>query len=90
MNTTSKTCQLLNPHNVIGQITVRIFFNLLCNIYKVPLYVIFVGGVKGVRYVMPEVMVNPILSDSFGFSDEKTSLFFLIIVLCNPIGTALL
>ncbi|CAI8017907.1 hypothetical protein GBAR_LOCUS10805 [Geodia barretti] len=59
-------------------------------LHKVPLYVIFVGGVKGVRYVMPEVLVNPILSDSFGFSDEKISLFFLLIILCNPIGTALL
>ena len=68
----------------------RRILNLLCNIYKVPLYVIFVGGVKGVRYVLPEVLVTPILSDSFGFSDEKTSLFLLIIVFGAPIGTTLL
>ena len=69
--------------------TERNFLNLLC-LYKVPLYVMFVGGVKGVRYVLPEVLVNPILSDSFGFSDEKTSLFLLIMVFSAPIGTTLL
>ena len=59
-------------------------------LHKVPLYVMFVGGVKGVRYVILEVLLNPILTDSFGFSDEQISLFFLLIILCNPIGTAFL
>ena len=59
-------------------------------LHKIPLYAIFVGGVKGMRYVMPEVLLNPILSDSFGFSEEKTSLYFLILSLAYPIGTLLL
>ena len=59
-------------------------------LHKVPLYLIFVGGVKGMRYVLPEVMLNPIISDSFGFSDEKTSLYFLILGLAFPTGTIIL
>ena len=59
-------------------------------LHKVPLYLIFVGGVKGMRYVLPEVLLNPILSDSFGFSEEKTSLYFILLSLTFPIGTILL
>ncbi|CAI8044642.1 hypothetical protein GBAR_LOCUS24744 [Geodia barretti] len=36
----------------------------------VPVYVIIVGGLKGLRYVVNEVLINPIATDSFGFSDE--------------------
>ena len=59
-------------------------------LHKVPLYLIFVGGVKGMRYTLPEVLLNPILSDSFGFSDEKTSLYFLVLDLAFPTGTIIL
>ena len=59
-------------------------------LHKVPLYLIFVGGVKGIRYALPEVLLNPILSDSFGFSEEKTSFYFLLFSLAVPTGTILL
>ena len=59
-------------------------------LYEVPLYLIFVGGVKGMRYVLPEVLLNPILSDSFVFSNEKISLYFLILDLAFPTGTIIL
>ena len=42
------------------------------------------------RYVLSEVLLNPILSDSFGFSEEKTSLYFILFCLAVPIGTILL
>ena len=42
------------------------------------------------RYVLLEVLLNPILSDSFGFSDEKHSLYFLLLPLAVPIGITLL
>ena len=59
-------------------------------IYKIPLYLVFVGGAKGVRYVFIEVLVNPILSDSFGFSEKQTSLFLLVIAVALPVGIILL
>jgi len=44
---------------------------------KIPLYILLVGGVKGARYVLTEVLVSPILSDQFGFHEIETSYFFL-------------
>jgi hypothetical protein len=41
-------------------------------------YVIIVGGLKGLRYVVNEVLINPIATDSFGFSDEDMAYFFII------------
>ena len=66
------------------------YYIFLKMIHKVPLYLIFIGGVKGIRYALPEVLLNPILSDSFGFSDEKTSLYFFLLVFVFPIGTIIL
>ena len=42
------------------------------------------------RYVLHEVLLNPILSDSFGFSDEKISLYFLMLGLAYPTGIIIL
>ena len=56
--------------------------------HKVPLCLIFTGGVKAIRYTFPEVLLNPVLSDSFGFPEEITSLYFLIFIF--PTGTLLL
>ena len=44
------------------------------------------GGVKGARYVIPDMLLSPILADAFGFSGEYISYFFLT-VLGSIIGT---
>ena len=51
---------------------------------------VIIGGVKGMRAVIQEVLVNPILSDQFGFSDQNTTYFFLVFFLGPPTGTILL
>ena len=53
---------------------------------KIPLYILLVGGVKGARYVIPDMLLSPILADSFGLSGEYISYFFLS-VLGSIIGT---
>ena len=50
----------------------------LTRMVKIPLYIILVGGVKGARYVLPEVLLNPIVSDSFGFSEKEITYFFFL------------
>ena len=57
---------------------------------KVPLFLIFVGGIRGVRYIILEVLVNPIISDSFGFSVEETAYVFTLIAFTPIPGLALL
>ena len=42
------------------------------------------------RYVVIGVLVNPIASDSFGFSDEDMSYLFIISVVGAAIGLLLL
>lgn len=42
------------------------------------------------RYVVNEVLVNPIATDSFGFSDEDMSYLFIINVVGAAIGFLLL
>ena len=50
----------------------------LTRMVKIPLYIILVGGVKGARYVLPELLLNPIVSDSFGFSEKEISYIFVV------------
>ena len=57
---------------------------------KIPLYIILVGGVKGARFVLPEVLLNPIVSDSFGFSEKETTYFFILIFLGSLFGVLLM
>ena len=58
---------------------------------QVPLYIILTGGVKGMRYILVEVLLNPIISDSFGFSVKDSAIFFLVILsICPNISAALL
>ena len=55
------------------------------------MYVILTGGLKAIRYILVEVLLNPIISDSFGFSIEDSALFFLVVFTMAPvIGTTLL
>ena len=55
------------------------------------MYVILTGGLKAIRYILLEVLLNPIISDSFGFSIKDGALFFLVVFTTAPvIGTALL
>ena len=68
-------------------ISVTKFFNAKI---KVPIFVVVIGGLKGMRYVLPEVLINPVLSDSFGFSNTSTGYVFLIIVFTSPIDTAVM
>lgn len=56
---------------------------------KIPLYILLVGGVKGARYVLTEVLVSPILSDQFGFYEKETSYFFLSYSVGQVIGSFL-
>ena len=58
---------------------------LLSKICQVPLYVILTGGLKGIRVIFPEVLLNPIISDSFGFSARNCTLFFLLLFSTTPI-----
>ena len=57
---------------------------------KIPLYVIFVGGVKSACYVLPDVLLNPIVSDSFGFSEKETTYFVILFIGGAVISVALL
>ena len=57
---------------------------------KAPIVMCIIGGVKGMRAVIQEVLVNPILSDQFGFSDQATTYFFLVFFIGPPTGTLLL
>ena len=66
------------------------FCNPLTRFYQVPLYIVLVGGLKGVRYVVNEVLLNPIASDSFGFSSKEMSYFFIIFIVGGFIGMILL
>ena len=59
-------------------------------IVKLPLYIILVGGVKGACYVLPEVLLNPIVSDSFGFSEEDTTYFSIVIFVGAGISSVLM
>ena len=54
------------------------------------MYLVFCGGIKGMRYILPEVLMNPIISDSFGFGEESTSLFFILFIFTLSAGTILL
>ena len=63
------------------------FCNPLTRFYQVPLYIVLVGGLKGVRYVVNEVLLNPIASDSFGF---RNVVFFIIFIVGGFIGMILL
>ena len=58
--------------------------------YQVPLYVIVAGGLKGIRYVVNEVLVNPIATDSFGLSERDMTYFFIIYILGAFVGMILL
>ena len=58
--------------------------------FKIPLYIILVGGVMGPRYVLPEVLLNPILSDSFGFSEKETTYFFILFFVVSVVGVVLM
>ena len=52
---------------------------------------ILTGGLKGIRYILVEVLLNPIISDSFGFSVRDSALFFLLVFSIAPIiNTSLL
>ena len=42
------------------------------------------------RYVVNEVLLNPIASDSFGFSSKEMSYFFIIFIVGGFIGMILL
>lgn len=42
------------------------------------------------RYILPEVLLNPIVSDSFGFSDRETTYIFLVLLVVPPFGLLLL
>ena len=55
-----------------------------------PLYIILVGGVKGARYVLPQVLLNPIVSDSFGLSENETTYFFILFFGGSVFGVVLL
>ena len=48
--------------------------------HQVPVFLIVIGGVKGLRYLIPTVMMTPITSDSFGYSENDsaylTTIFF--------------
>ena len=57
---------------------------------KIPLYIILVGGVKGARYVLPELLLNPIVSDSFGFSEKEITYFFLLFFGGSVFGVVIL
>ena len=66
---------------------------MLCffeHMIKIPLYVIFVGGVKGACYTLPDVLLNPIVSDSFGFSEKETTYFVILFIGVSAISVALL
>ena len=58
-------------------------------ILKIPLYILFVGGIKGARYVLTEVLVSPILSDQFGFAATEIGYFFLSYSVGQVIGSLL-
>ena len=55
-----------------------------------PLFLILLGGLKGTRYVVPEVLLNPILSDSFGFSERETTYVTFLLFFTLPVGAILL
>ena len=57
---------------------------------KIPLYIILVGGVKGARYVLPEVLLNPIVSDSFGFSEKEITYIFFVLFGGSVFGVVLM
>ena len=52
---------------------------------QAPFYVILAGGLIGLQYVLLEVLLNPIISDSFGFADKDSTFFFLIILCTAPV-----
>ena len=58
--------------------------------FKIPLYIILVGAFMGPRYVLPEVLLNPILSDSFGFSEKETTYFFILFFVVSVVGVVLM
>ena len=56
---------------------------------QIPLYILSLGGAKAIRFVVMQVMINPITSDSFGFSERDTSYIFTLIFLGTVIGSFL-
>ena len=54
------------------------------------MYVIIAGSLKGMRYVINEVLVNPIASDSFGFSDEDMTYLYTVYLLGTCVALILL
>lgn len=58
-------------------------------ILKIPLYILLVGGIKGARYALTEVLVSPILSDQFGFAAIEIGYFFLSYSVGQVIGSFL-
>ena len=44
----------------------------------------------GPRYVLPEVLLNPILSDSFGFSEKETTYFSILFFVVSAVGVVLM
>ena len=58
--------------------------------YQILIYVVGVGGVQGVQHTLHEVLLNPIISDSFGFSDYAVSWYFIAIILTLPVGALIL
>ena len=57
---------------------------------KISVFLVIIGGVQGMRHALDEVLLNPIISDSFGFSDHDTSWFFAIMTIPLPIAVLLL
>ena len=55
-------------------------------VYKIQIFVVCAGGVMGMRYALPEVLLNPFISDSFGFSHQDTSLYFTMFIITIPTG----
>ena len=76
--------------SIINSVNLRLLF-FLKMILQVPLYVIVTGGVKGMRYILVEVLLNPIISDTFGFSAKDSAVFFFVVFSTGPlIGSGLL
>lgn len=57
---------------------------------KIPLFIIFVGGMKGIRYLIPtQIIMSPIVSDSFGYSEKDSSYLAILFFIGTVIGLVL-
>jgi hypothetical protein len=62
----------------------KLFFSIV-----IPAYVIVVGGVKGIRYLLPTKMMMPIVADAFGYSERDAVYLTIVFFVGTVIGLVL-